>query len=174
MVPVPSVTPHKTCALYLSPASLLFSGHVPGPYVFLVARGPPLSTVCEVWPHRCWVQRDNHFPAPAGNTISSWPPGHTDDSYSSKHRATPLSTFLPHSLTSTLPQACSIAWSCSGQSAGSGTWSSWSSSHWPQPICSDCLDAPEGPYFPQVYQYFLSPWCHLQTYWGCTQSLCPE
>jgi len=33
-----------------------------------------------------------------------------------------------------LPQACRTAWGCCDSSAGPGTWSSCSSSHWPQPI----------------------------------------
>ena len=35
----------------------------------LVVRGPKLNTVFEEWPHQCWVQGDNHFPAPAGYAI---------------------------------------------------------------------------------------------------------
>ncbi|KAK4813860.1 hypothetical protein QYF61_001958 [Mycteria americana] len=38
--------------------------------VFLVVRGPKLNTVFEVRPHQCRVQGDNHFPTPAGHTIS--------------------------------------------------------------------------------------------------------
>ncbi|KAK4826384.1 hypothetical protein QYF61_008055 [Mycteria americana] len=38
--------------------------------VSLVARGPKLNTVFEVWPHQCRVQVDNHFPSPAGHTVS--------------------------------------------------------------------------------------------------------
>ena len=37
---------------------------------FLIARGPELNTVLEMWPHYCCEQRDDHFPAPAGNAIS--------------------------------------------------------------------------------------------------------
>ncbi|PKU30858.1 hypothetical protein llap_18838 [Limosa lapponica baueri] len=33
-------------------------------------KGPKLDTVLEVGPHQCQVQRDNHFPSPAGYTIS--------------------------------------------------------------------------------------------------------
>ncbi|KAK4813930.1 hypothetical protein QYF61_003000 [Mycteria americana] len=38
--------------------------------VFLVVRGPKLNTVFEVWPHQCRVQGHDHFPTPAGHTIS--------------------------------------------------------------------------------------------------------
>ncbi|KAK4821719.1 LOW QUALITY PROTEIN: hypothetical protein QYF61_000262 [Mycteria americana] len=38
--------------------------------VFLGVRGPKLNTVFEVWPCQCRVQGDNHFPSPAGHTIS--------------------------------------------------------------------------------------------------------
>ncbi|GAB0190507.1 hypothetical protein GRJ2_001516000 [Grus japonensis] len=38
--------------------------------VFFVVRGPKLNTVLEVQPHQCRVQGDDHFPSPAGHTIS--------------------------------------------------------------------------------------------------------
>ncbi|KAK4827459.1 hypothetical protein QYF61_018180 [Mycteria americana] len=38
--------------------------------VSLVVRGPKLNTVFEVRPHQCRVQANNHFPSPAGHTIS--------------------------------------------------------------------------------------------------------
>ncbi|KAF1556984.1 Collagen alpha-1(XXI) chain, partial [Eudyptula minor] len=38
--------------------------------VLLVVRGPKLNTVLEVWPHQGQVQGHNHFPAPAGHTVS--------------------------------------------------------------------------------------------------------
>ncbi|KAK4826425.1 hypothetical protein QYF61_008958 [Mycteria americana] len=38
--------------------------------VFLVVRGPKLNTVFEMQPHQCRGQGDNHFPSPAGHTIS--------------------------------------------------------------------------------------------------------
>ncbi|KAK4832279.1 hypothetical protein QYF61_021678 [Mycteria americana] len=38
--------------------------------VSLVVRGPKLNTVFEVWLHQCQVQGANHFPTPAGHTIS--------------------------------------------------------------------------------------------------------
>ncbi|KAM9656072.1 uncharacterized protein ACIBXB_008597 [Morphnus guianensis] len=37
---------------------------------FPVVRGPKVNTVLEVRPHQCRVQGNNHFPAPAGHTIS--------------------------------------------------------------------------------------------------------
>ncbi|KAK4830604.1 LOW QUALITY PROTEIN: hypothetical protein QYF61_012030 [Mycteria americana] len=36
----------------------------------LVVGGPKLNTVFEVWPHQCRVQGHDHFPTPAGHTIS--------------------------------------------------------------------------------------------------------
>ncbi|KAK4831627.1 hypothetical protein QYF61_018567 [Mycteria americana] len=39
--------------------------------VSLVVRSPKLNTVFEVRPHQCRVQGDNHFPTPAGHTISN-------------------------------------------------------------------------------------------------------
>jgi len=41
--------------------------------------------------------------------------------------------FAPCSFPATLPLACSIAWGCCNQSAGTYTQSCWTSSHWPQP-----------------------------------------
>ncbi|KAK4830944.1 hypothetical protein QYF61_014403 [Mycteria americana] len=38
--------------------------------VSLVVRSPKLNTGFEVRPHQCRVQGDNHFPSPAGHTIS--------------------------------------------------------------------------------------------------------
>ncbi|KAK4826479.1 hypothetical protein QYF61_009475 [Mycteria americana] len=38
--------------------------------VSLVVRGPKLNTAFEVRPHQCRVQGDNHFPSPAGHTVS--------------------------------------------------------------------------------------------------------
>ncbi|KAK4825882.1 hypothetical protein QYF61_003156 [Mycteria americana] len=38
--------------------------------VFLVVRGPKPNTVFEVRPHQCRVQGHDHFPSPAGHTIS--------------------------------------------------------------------------------------------------------
>ncbi|KAK4809955.1 hypothetical protein QYF61_002912 [Mycteria americana] len=38
--------------------------------VSLVVRGPKLNTEFEVRPHQCQVQGDDHFPSPAGHTIS--------------------------------------------------------------------------------------------------------
>ncbi|KAK4815896.1 hypothetical protein QYF61_009947 [Mycteria americana] len=38
--------------------------------VSLVVRGPTLNTAFEVWPHQCRVQGHDHFPSPAGHTIS--------------------------------------------------------------------------------------------------------
>ncbi|KAK4823178.1 hypothetical protein QYF61_027082 [Mycteria americana] len=38
--------------------------------VSLVVRGPKLNTVFKVRPHQCQAQGDNHFPSPAGHTIS--------------------------------------------------------------------------------------------------------
>ncbi|KAK4817894.1 hypothetical protein QYF61_002063 [Mycteria americana] len=38
--------------------------------VSLVVRGPKLNTVFEVQPHQCQVQGHDHFPGPAGHTIS--------------------------------------------------------------------------------------------------------
>ena len=89
-IPAPSATPHNTCAPDPVPAFLL------------VVRGPTLNTVLEVQPHQRWVQRDDHFPAPAGNSFwhkpaghqPSWPPGHTAGSCSSEHRPTPPSSLI--------------------------------------------------------------------------------
>ncbi|KAK4823440.1 hypothetical protein QYF61_002126, partial [Mycteria americana] len=38
--------------------------------VFLVVRGPKLNTVFEVQSHKCRVQGHDHFPRPAGHTVS--------------------------------------------------------------------------------------------------------
>ncbi|KAK4810277.1 hypothetical protein QYF61_015307 [Mycteria americana] len=38
--------------------------------VLLVVRGPKVNTVFEVRPHQCRVQGHDHFPSPAGHTIS--------------------------------------------------------------------------------------------------------
>ncbi|PKU37700.1 hypothetical protein llap_11996 [Limosa lapponica baueri] len=68
--PVPSAAPHKVCALDPSPALLLSFGHAAAPQYLLVVRGSELNIIIEVWPHQCWVQGDNHYPSPAGHTIS--------------------------------------------------------------------------------------------------------
>ncbi|KAK4830600.1 hypothetical protein QYF61_012026 [Mycteria americana] len=39
-------------------------------HVSLAVRGPKLNTVFKVRPHQCRVQGDDHFPTPAGHTIS--------------------------------------------------------------------------------------------------------
>ena len=36
----------------------------------LAVRGPELNTVLKVRAYQCWVQGDDHFPAPVGYTIS--------------------------------------------------------------------------------------------------------
>jgi len=38
--------------------------------VFLVVRDPKWNTVFQVWPHQCLVQVCDHFPTPAGHTIT--------------------------------------------------------------------------------------------------------
>ena len=44
--------------------------HIQGLNVILAVRGPKLNTVLELQPHQGRVQKDDHFPAPAGNTNS--------------------------------------------------------------------------------------------------------
>ncbi|KAK4816001.1 hypothetical protein QYF61_010869 [Mycteria americana] len=56
---------------------------------FLAVRGPKLNTVFELWPHQCRVQGDNHFPSPAGHTIS-------DTSHDAIGLLGPLGTLLAH------------------------------------------------------------------------------
>ncbi|KAK4832899.1 hypothetical protein QYF61_026542 [Mycteria americana] len=77
-------TQHPTTALQLHDLSRCktgfnhLNGHLRCPSldtlqhlnVFLVVRGPKMKTVFKVQPHQCQVQRDNHFPSPAGHTIS--------------------------------------------------------------------------------------------------------
>ena len=89
-----------------------------------------------------------------------------------EHQPTPPDPFPPHSLSATLPQACSVVRDCCVQSAGPGTWSCWISSHWLQPRDPACPDPSEGRSYSQADQRFFPTWCHLQTYWGCTQ--CPR
>lgn len=36
----------------------------------IIAKGPKLNTVFELWYHQCWEQRHGHFPNPAGHTMS--------------------------------------------------------------------------------------------------------
>ncbi|GAB0207267.1 hypothetical protein GRJ2_003192300 [Grus japonensis] len=57
--------------------------------VLLVVRGPNLNTVLKVWPHQCRVQGDNHFPTPAGHTVS-------DTSQDAICRLGHLGTLLAH------------------------------------------------------------------------------
>ena len=40
--------------------------HIQGLNVILAVRGPKLNTVLELQPHQGRVQKDDHFPAPAG------------------------------------------------------------------------------------------------------------
>ena len=116
-------TPHQLCCPSLN--------MLQGLNVFLVAKDPKLDTVLEVWPHQCSVQRNNYFPAPAGNTVS-------DASQDAICLLGHLGTLLAHVQLSIdqYPQVCflhtvlqplclkpcSVAWSCCGQSAGLGTW----------------------------------------------------
>ncbi|KAK4826053.1 hypothetical protein QYF61_004168 [Mycteria americana] len=60
--------------------------------VSLGVRGPTLNTAFEVWPHQCRVQGADHFPSPAGHTIS-------DTSQDAVGLLGHLST-LPHNLVS--------------------------------------------------------------------------
>ena len=56
--PVPSAVLFKTCAPDPSKRHLSSLDTLQGCNVFLVARGPKLNTVIEVWPHHCHVQGD--------------------------------------------------------------------------------------------------------------------
>ena len=108
-----------------------------GLYVFLVAKGPKLNILLKVWgtggqslPCSAWQHCSSYKP---GCHWPSWPPGHAVSSCSAKSWLTPPGLFLLHSLSATLSQTCSITWGCCGQSAGPGTWSCWTSSHWLRP-----------------------------------------
>ena len=46
----------------------------------------------------------------------------------------------------------------------------WTSSHWLQPSDLVCPDPSEKPSYLQAGWRFHPTWCHLQTYWWCTQS----
>ena len=89
IIPVPSVTPHKTCAPDPSSASLPFTGHVPGPWCLSCSEGPRtehstwgvasagLSTggwspPCSCWLRYFWYKPGCHWPWPPGNTAGSW------------------------------------------------------------------------------------------------------
>ena len=111
-------------------------------------------------PHQSWAQGDHHLPVSTSNTIF-------DTSQDGIGLLGYLGTLLAHvqlstdqhshihffySLPATLPQVCSTAYSCRGQSAGPNTWSCWTSSHWPHPSNPKCPD-PSG--WPQADQHLL-------------------
>ena len=70
IIPIPSADPHKTCAPVPSqlccPSLDTLQDLSDSPAV----RGPKLNTVPTVRPHQCWVQVDDHLPAPADCAIS--------------------------------------------------------------------------------------------------------
>ncbi|PKU38344.1 hypothetical protein llap_11351 [Limosa lapponica baueri] len=53
-----------------SAASLPFSGHAPAPQCPSSSEGRKLNTVLKVQPHQCQAREDDHFPSPAGHTVS--------------------------------------------------------------------------------------------------------
>ena len=69
-IPAPSAAPHKVCTSDPSQLCCPSLDTLQGLNVFLVVRSPKLNTVLKVQPQHCQVQRDDHFPAPADNTIS--------------------------------------------------------------------------------------------------------
>jgi len=89
------------------------------------------------------------------------------------HQLTLPGPFPFCSFPATLPQACSSARGCD-QSAGASPWLCWSSYSWPQPIDPAYPHLSTGSFYPQADQHFLPVWCHLQTYWWCTQSPHPD
>jgi len=116
---------------------------------------------CSCWQRYFWYKPGFHWP--------SWLPGHTACSYSAQCRPTPPDPFPLHNLPATLPQACSVSWGSCDQSAGPGTWSNWTSTHWPQSSDPACPDPSVGPSYSQADKHFPPTWCNLQTYWRCTQ-----
>ena len=100
-------------------------------HVLLVLRCPKLNTALEVRPHQCRVQGrmtslvllTTLFLIQARMPLAflvTW--AHCWLMFSLASISTPGS-FPLHSLPATLPQACSVAWSCYGQSAGPRIWS---------------------------------------------------
>ena len=115
-IPVPSATPHKTCAPDLSQFQCPSLDMLQGLKFFLLVKSPKLNTVLEVQPHQSWVQWDNHLPAPAGCTISdtgqnaigflaAW---HTAGLCSSERQPTSPHSFPPLSVPATLPKALAL------------------------------------------------------------------
>ena len=47
-------------------------------YISLVLGSPELATGLQLWPHQRWVQRKDHLPWPAGNTLSNAAPDTID------------------------------------------------------------------------------------------------
>ena len=74
MKPSPSAAPIRLIFQTLHQLHCPSLNMLQGLNAFLVVRGPKLNTVLKLQPHQCWVQRDDHFPASAGNTIcdTSW------------------------------------------------------------------------------------------------------
>lgn len=109
--------------------------------VFLVLRGPKMSTILEVQPHQCSVQTvlstegwlppcscwPHYFQCRPRCCWPSSPPGLTVSPCSEEHQPTPPGPFRLHSHPATQPQACSAAWGYCGQSAKPGTWPCWTS-----------------------------------------------
>jgi len=166
-----------------SPASLLFSGHTPAPqcpscseepkteHSTRGAASPVLSTGPRSPPYSCWPHYSWYKP---GCRWPSWPPGHTAGSCSASCQPAPAATFLLGNFPTTLPQVCSIAWGCCEPSVGPGIWPCWSSYNWPWPIDPVCPDPSAEPSYPRADEHSHPTWCHLETYWGSTQSLHPS
>jgi len=135
--------------------------------------GRILNIVLEVQTQQCWVQRDDHFPAPAGNAISDISQdaisilGHLGTLLAHVLLSTdkdPQVQFL-HSLSATLPQVCSVAWGCCGQSAGPHTLLKFIPSA-SATSRSACLDLSVEPSYPQADQHFLPTWCHPKYFYN--------
>lgn len=80
------------------------------------------------------------------------------------------SPFQPDTFPAPLPWPCSSARDFCDASESPSTWPFWTPYNWPwlfNPACSD--SAADSSYFP-ADEHSHPAWCHLWTYWKCTQS----
>ena len=143
--------------------------------IFLEVRGPKLNTVLEVQPHQCQVQGHNHFHTSAGHSFwhksgchwISWPPGHTAGSHSAgcQLRYFSAGQLSRHSSLS-LYHCIRLLWlKCKTRHLALLNVTQLDSAHRSNLFRSLC-----GAFLFSCRSALIPNLCHLQTYWGCTQS----
>ena len=114
-IPLPSATPHKTCAPRPFSASLLFSGHAPGSWYLSWSEEPKTehssqgapSPVLSTGTITSLLLLAALFLMQARMLLASWLAGHTAGLCSADCQLAPPDPFPPCSFPATLPQTCS-------------------------------------------------------------------